>query len=421
MTATAPPRVRHDIVQRLGNAAKKADGAMAVVAVDVYRPNLYLAAIRVRNADEKLQRLLAWCQAEAGSGIVYVDTRERCESIAALLCSQGISAGYYHAGMGDRNARDAAQDTFMSGRVRVMVATVAFGMGIDKADIRFITHLQLPPSLEAYYQEVGRAGRDGLPARCVLIYTTADRGTLTRRAKQNALPLEFLRAVYGAVKQRLGGATLGRVAPGDLMRDVQAEDTTVRVALSMLEEAGLLRRHDDVPSTAVVRMRDDPPAPGRHGPDTCWSAFASAARLRPGQSLPLDLIAAAQAAGLDPTQAETQLLAWADAGLLGYRAAGRELLLELPTPPGDATTRVEALIDRYATIQVQRVDEIAAYAATRRCRHGHISAYLSGRPMDECQSHDNCRPDLSPGTAAHPHLPSEREQLQTVLLRCHGP
>lgn len=417
MTATAPPRVRRDIIQRLERLAGEPGAEMAIVAASVYRPNLYLSAFRARNADEKLQYLLALCQAESGSGIVYAGTRDRCERIASLLRDRGISAGYYHAGIGDRVARAAAQDAFMSGRVRVMVATVAFGMGIDKADIRFIIHLQLPPSLEAYYQEAGRAGRDGLPARCVLIHSSSDRATLTRRAKRDALPVGFLRAVYGAVKRRIPDAALGRVALGDLMRDVQAENTPVRVALGTLEEAGLLRRHQDVPHTAVVRLLHD--SAGRPGgkPDPDWSAFVSAARLRPGQRLPLDLVAVAQTAGLDATRIEAQLLEWAGAGWLDYRPAGRELLLELLAPPVDAAARVETLVDRYATIQVQRVDEIAAYAATRRCRHGHISAYLSGKPMERCHSCDNCQPDASPVEAslAALDLPDEREQLQTVL------
>jgi ATP-dependent DNA helicase RecQ len=417
MTATAPPRVRRDILQRL-KVRDKADAAeMRVIATDAYRPNLFLAAIRAQNADEKLRQLLALCQAETGSGIIYAGTRARCERIAALLCTRGMQAGYYHAGIGDRDARAAAQEAFMGGKVRVMVATVAFGMGIDKPDIRFIFHFQLPPSLEAYYQEVGRAGRDGLPARCVLIYTSADRATLTFRARKDALTVDFLRGVYAAVKDHLDGATFGRVAIDDLRREVRADDTPVRVALSTLEEAGLLRRYQDAPRSAVVRLQDSRRQRAETVADADWSPFVESARLLPRQYLTIDPIGTAAAANLDPVNIESRILGWASDGLLDYRPSGRELLLEILPPPADAVARLKGLIDRHSAIQAQRVDEIAAYAATDSCRHGHICAYLSGSAFERCQSCDNCQPPPSPvGTAAKTlELPSEREQLFAIL------
>ena len=413
MTATAPPRVRRDIVRQF--EAMAAEGArMAVVAADVFRPNLYLAAIRARNADEKLRYLLTLCEAETGSGIIYAGTRDRCEEIAALLRSREVSAGYYHAGIGDRTARSAAQDAFMGGRVRIMVATVAFGMGIDKADIRFIIHWELPSSLEAYYQEAGRAGRDGLPARCVLLYGASDRATLTRRARRDALAVDFVRKVHRAVQRRLGNRGRGRLAMGDLMRDVQAEQTPVRVALSNLEEAGVLRCHQDVPSTAVLRLRRDAPA---STPDSAWAAFLTAARLRPGQPLPVDLVDVAQRANLDATDIEWRVLTWVDQGWLDYRPAGRELLVQMLAPPDDLRSRMEALIELHATIQTQRVDEIAAYADTKRCRHGHIGAYLTGQSIPQCRSCDNCSPDAFPLRAGvtPANLPDETRQLETIL------
>jgi ATP-dependent DNA helicase RecQ len=414
-TATAPPRVRRDILQRLGKrlGSKENEPEMAVIATEVHRANLQLAAIRARNADEKLQRLLEICHTEKGSGIIYAGTRARCERIAGLLRGRGISVTHYHAGIRDRAA---VQDAFMTGQVRVVVATIAFGMGIDKADIRFIIHLQLPDSLEAYYQEVGRAGRDGHPARCTLIYSIADRGTLTRRARQDALTTDLLRRVYAAVRKRLGGATLGSVARDDLARDLLVNETSLRVALSVLEQARLLHRHQDAPRTAVVCLSRRWEGRTPKGSERAWSSFVSAARLRPGQALPLDLIPVAKKGNLDPIKIEEQLLAWAADGRLDYRPAGRNLLLELLPPDDDASARIETLLDRYATIQAQRVDEIAAYAATKRCRHGHISSYLSGQAMTGCRSCDNCQPDLTK-TATNLDLPNESEQLQ-IILRC---
>jgi len=407
MTATAPPRVRRDILHHLGD--------MRIIAGDVTRPNLQLEVFHARNADDKLRHLLVFCQTEPGSGIVYAGTRARCEELAALLRGHGIVADHYHAGISDRAG---VQDDFMAGRIRIVVATVAFGLGIDKPDIRFIVHFVPPPSLEAYYQEAGRAGRDGLPARCLLMYAPSDRAMLTRHAHQDVLPVEFLRALYAAVKQRLGGVSSGRVATADLERDtfaslstgLQADDTRVRVALSLLEEAGLLQRGPDLPRAAVVCLTiSDGPA---SMPEL--AVFCQAARLRPGQPLTLDLAEVARQAGLPLADIERRVLEWADAGWLDYRPAGRDLLLELLSPPSDAAERIATLLERYKTIQAQRVDEITAYARTVRCRHGHINAYLGGRTIERCSACDNC---VETETPPDTELPNEREQLLTIL-RC---
>ena len=400
LTATAPLRVRRDIIHHLGD--------LRIVAGDVTRPNLRLEVFYARNADDKLRQLLAFCQAEPGSGIIYAGTRARCEELAALLRQRGIVASHYHAGIPNR-AR--VQDDFMAGRIRIVVATIAFGLGIDKPDIRFIVHFVPSNSLEAYYQEAGRAGRDGLPARCLLMYAPSDRATLTRRARQNALPVEFLRAVYAAVKRRLNGASSGRVALADLERDLQADDTRVRVTLSLLEEAGLLRRGPDLPRAATVCLM----AVGGRVTPPLLEAFCQTARLRSGQWLTLDLANVARQAGIALDEIERRLLEWADAGYLNYRPAGRDLLLELLPPPPDAAGRVATLLERYETVQAQRVDEIAAYAQTGRCRHGYINAYLGGRTIEHCDACDNCIAIQPP--PEQDNWPGEREQLAAVL-RC---
>ena len=442
MTATAPPRVRRDIICHLGDPSASSpprvlavagqapstgspprvlavagqagsEYGMRVIAGDVTRPNLQLEVFYARNADDKLRYLLAFCRAEPGSGIVYAGTRARCEELAALLRGHGVVAGHYHAGIADRAG---VQDDFMAGRIRVVVATIAFGLGIDKPDIRFIVHFVPSNSLEAYYQEAGRAGRDGLPARCLLMYAPSDQASLTRRVRRDMLQVEFLRAVYAAVKRRLLSGSVsdrdlpyGRVAAADLERDLRVDKTRIRVALSLLEEADLLRRGPDFPRTSVVRLT------GVGQEDVLpreLAAFCRAARLRPDQSLTLDLADVARRAGLPLDNVERRMLEWADAGWLQTHSSGRDWLLELLPPPADAAGRIGTLLERYETVQGQRVDEIAAYARTRRCRHGHINTYLGGRSIERCTACDNCV-EIPP--LPDSGLPDEREQFLTIL------
>src|SRR3984957_14501754 len=171
LTATATPRVADDIVRRL----RLREPVRVTTGFD--RPNLSFAVIQCRGALDKERRLAAaLAEPEALPAIVYAGTRDASERLArSLAASVDPTAIAYHAGM-DRGARAAAQQRFMSGEAEVIVATNAFGMGIDKADVRTVCHATVPGSLEAYYQEAGRAGRDGRPARCLLFAEQRDKG-----------------------------------------------------------------------------------------------------------------------------------------------------------------------------------------------------------------------------------------------------
>ena len=143
-------------------------------------------------------------------------------------------------------------------------------------------------------------------------------------------------------------------------------------------------------------------------------AFRRAARLRAQQWLTLDLAEVAPKAGIPLGEIERRVLAWVEDGWLMYRPSGRDLLIDLLPPPDEAAERVAMLLERYETVQTQRVDEIAAYAETLRCRHGHLNAYLGGRTIERCEACDNCV-QVSP--PSDPGLPDERAQLLTIL-RC---
>jgi ATP-dependent DNA helicase RecQ len=168
LTATATDEVAKDIAQQLGIARD------SVINTGAYRPNLALKVEQVTREEDKLERVLAMVRGQPGAGLVYTATVKAAVAVHEALVAAGEDVGLYHGKLPAAQRR-AAQDAFMNGEQRVMVATNAFGLGIDKPDIRFVLHYQMPSGLESYYQEAGRAGRDGQSALCTLLFLRADK------------------------------------------------------------------------------------------------------------------------------------------------------------------------------------------------------------------------------------------------------
>lgn len=189
LTATATPKVAEDIMERLRFGDK------LLIKSGFERPNL---SYIVRRCEDKLGQLLNVCNNVQGTGIVYVRSRKKTEELAAFLTSSGISSSFYHAGLGP-DARADRQEAWKKDRIRVMVCTNAFGMGIDKPDVRFVVHFDVPDGPEAYFQEAGRGGRDGKRSFAVLLWNDTDIKRLRQIATVSFPSLEYIEDIYHKV------------------------------------------------------------------------------------------------------------------------------------------------------------------------------------------------------------------------------
>jgi ATP-dependent DNA helicase RecQ len=231
MTATATPAMAREIGDALGRRFE-------VVHTSVARPNLRYDVVHVANSEERVAILVERLHAlGGGSAIVYARSRRSTEELARVLRSHGFRAEHYHAGL-EPEERTRTQDEFISGRTQVVVATTAFGMGIDKPDVRLVCLVNYPSSLEEYVQMVGRAGRDGEPSETLLLASPSDAGALRRFSLHDVPSDEELRAVY-----RVCRAAGGLVDPAELA--AVATDQDARVLVGMLEQAELVRRGFD--------------------------------------------------------------------------------------------------------------------------------------------------------------------------------
>ena len=232
LTATATPEVVDDVLRQLGRED------MQVISTGVFRENLRLEVIRAAGEQAKLGHLARLLAEIEGTGIVYTSTVKDCELVTEHLQGLGFEVARYHGRLGGRE-RLRNQDRFMAGELKAVVATNAFGMGIDKPDIRFVIHYSMPGTLEAYYQEAGRAGRDGEPARCVMLFQPEDKNTHIFFLNGKYPKREHFQSIYRAMERLKADRQPVTVAEiHDRAKGVALNK--VRVVLPAMKDLGLV-------------------------------------------------------------------------------------------------------------------------------------------------------------------------------------
>ncbi len=250
LTATATPQVREDIIKQLDLTDPE------VIITGFARPNLQFGVMQVPEARKGEIILNAINGTDEGSGIVYVGTRAKADDLLQYLLANGIEASSYHAGM-DADSRKWVQENFISGKVKIVIATNAFGMGIDKSDIRFVIHYDMPGTIEAYYQEVGRAGRDGKESFCLMLYSPRDRYLRDFFIKGDNPSPNMILDLYEILVDYESDRILVTYADLKNMLGEDVPDMAIGTAVKILEKQGYIGRANEKSGSAYLKLLKD--------------------------------------------------------------------------------------------------------------------------------------------------------------------
>ena len=426
LTASATPLVAQDILRHL----QMREGRL--LRSSFARPNLSFA---VRQTDDKQEQLLRIVHNVPGVGIVYVRTREQTEKLAGWLTQQGLTAEWYHGGMGSIE-RSQRQERWVKGAVRIMVATNAFGMGIDKADVRFVVHYDMCDSLEAYYQEAGRAGRDGQRAYAVLLRGSDDDSRARRRFETEFPPLEKIRECYDALHNYLGiGIGDGRYGSfsfnlPEFAARARMFPGTAYNALKILQQNGYLTLTDetDHPPRIMFCVGRDDLYKVRIEREELDHIIRTLLRLYAGvfneRFVPIDEQEIARASGYTPERVRELLKKLWQLHIIRYIPGNRSPLLilnEERVPSKDLFISPESYRIR-KQMTTERLEAMFRYADEETtCRSAFIQQYFGEETPQACGICDIClarkRAEKSrAATSNPPRLPGSREAIQERIL-----
>jgi ATP-dependent DNA helicase RecQ len=394
LTATATPRVVDDIVARLRMKSPK------VLKTSFRRPNITYV---VREVEDKSAYVLRSLKKEQGCGILYVNSRKRSKEVAELLVANGIKADFYHAGL-PQEMRDRKQVAWTAGETRVIVATNAFGMGIDKADVRFVIHWDCPDSIEAYYQESGRAGRDGKPSFSVLLWSQDEKRKLADSVRIKFPPVEKIKDIYEAIGnfyQLPVGSGKNSVHDFDLWKFVTAfrfSVTETYNSLNFLQKEGYLEFTDEINNPSRVHFivsRDDlyKFQVANEEYDRFIKLLLRTYSGMFSEFVPINEESLASRSGLTRDTIYQYLLRLSSQGIIHF-IPGKKSPLVIFTEERLGRTHLRISPELYLKVKenyIERVATITEYADNKtRCRPAFLTAYF-GEENGRCGMCDTCQ------------------------------
>lgn len=417
LTATATPKVAEDIQERLCFREK------LLIKSGFERPNLCYV---VRASSDKLGQLLSICSGVPGTGIVYMRNRRKCEEIAAFLQANGVQASFYHAGLSSQE-RAERQEAWKKDIIRVMVCTNAFGMGIDKPDVRFVVHLGLPESPEAYFQEAGRAGRDGKRAFAVLVWDATDVRSLKQLEDASFPPLAFIEDIYHKIHQFYEipyEAGMGRelkFSLEDFCRQHKMQRSPVMYAIRYMERTGHMTFCEDVDikTQVMIRMSRNSLYEIHFEEPLMVQLLEEMMRSYTGiftYPVPIDEERLASKTGCTVPRLRQTLYKLSLEHVIGYFPADHSSVLLIRHNryvPGDLNLQP----DRYALLKktaLERHQAMIDYVQeTEECRQSQLLRYFGQAESEPCGVCDVCRSGLAKADAT-------RELIQSFVSAREG-
>ncbi|MBU4216508.1 RecQ family ATP-dependent DNA helicase [Candidatus Parcubacteria bacterium] len=390
LTATATPEVKGDIVKQLGLTDPE------MIVTGFARPNLQFGVAKASEGEKTQYVIDAAMNLTEGVGIVYVSTRARADAVVQALLENDIDAAGYHAGM-EAAERKMVQDGFMTGSTKVIVATNAFGLGIDKSDTRFVIHYDMPGTVEAYYQEAGRAGRDGKPSFCLLLYNSRDRHLHEFFIKGDNPPVNMISEIYSVLLNHETDSVLITYSELGKMLSENMPEMAVGTSIKILEKEGLIFKSKEKQTNAYFKLLvEDEEALKRFGtrskkPLEMFQKIRAKYQDDLKEGAEISIVEMADFLEIKKDALTRFIKKMTELGIMEYTPPfrGTEIKILKRMDPYEIdidTTAMKEKKDR----AYEKLDKMESYVHSYQCRQKYILNYFGDKDAAVCEKCDIC-------------------------------